>query len=68
MSNDRDELRAEFAEWRRKAKEEEGFKGNFRQACEALLDDPRAATPEQWVQAAESVYLDIRWENMSHDW
>lgn len=68
MSNNLNELRADYAEWRRKAQEEEGFRGNFRLACEALLDDPRAATPKQWVQAAESVYLDLRWENLSQDW
>jgi hypothetical protein len=55
-TTDINENRANYAEYRRKARAE-GFGGNFREAAAGCLSaHPAHATPSEWVDAAADVF------------
>jgi len=37
---------------------EYGFFGDFKAECRKRLPDPKRATPEDWVEAAEGIWAD----------
>jgi len=49
------EQRKDYAEYRRKTRDEEGFDGNFKAAC-IKSHGSSPTTPAQWVEAASIVY------------
>ncbi len=60
--------RKDFAEYRRKSVEEEGFKGDFKAACIKEHKGIVPKTPAMWIVAAEAVYWGLYIDNHKDEW